>query len=85
MANDFGVTVEELVKLNEKRGLEASEEIRSKFGDVNELCRRLQTSPTDGMTFLQCLLHRTMPRCLSFLRPQRGPLGGRPPGARVNA
>lgn len=49
MANDFGVTVEELKKLNEKRGQEALDEISKNFGDVNELCRRLNTSPTDGM------------------------------------
>lgn len=45
---DFRVTVDELKKLNEKRGHEALDELRARYGDGNELCRRLNASPTDG-------------------------------------
>jgi len=46
---DFHVTVDELKQLCEKRGREVLDDLRKRYGDVNELCRRLKTSPTDGL------------------------------------
>ncbi|XP_041080653.1 plasma membrane calcium-transporting ATPase 2 isoform X5 [Polyodon spathula] len=48
-AGEFGCTLEELRSLMELRGSEAVIKIREDYGDTDGLCRRLKTSPTDGL------------------------------------
>ncbi|XP_058844484.1 plasma membrane calcium-transporting ATPase 2 isoform X8 [Acipenser ruthenus] len=48
-AGEFGCTLEELRSLMELRGSEAVIKIREDYGDMDGLCRRLKTSPTDGL------------------------------------
>lgn len=48
MSGEYGCSQEELTKFMEYRGRDAHEQLRSQYGDVNELCRRLKTSPTEG-------------------------------------
>ncbi len=45
---EFEVTLKELRELNEFRGAEAREKIKQDYGDIQTLCKRLKTSPTDG-------------------------------------
>jgi len=45
---DFGVTVTELTELMELRGADALVKIHQSYGDTEGLCRRLQSSTTDG-------------------------------------
>ncbi|UYV72739.1 K02A2.6-like [Cordylochernes scorpioides] len=47
---EFGVSVKELQELMECRGTEAIERVQSEFGGVLELCQRLGTSATDGLS-----------------------------------
>uniref|UniRef100_A0A8C9QRF3 Calcium-transporting ATPase n=1 Tax=Scleropages formosus TaxID=113540 RepID=A0A8C9QRF3_SCLFO len=47
---DFGCTVMELRQLMELRGSEAVNKIGSSYGDVQGLCRRLKTSPIEGLS-----------------------------------
>ncbi|KRX80442.1 Plasma membrane calcium-transporting ATPase 3 [Trichinella sp. T6] len=49
MAANNDCTVEELVELMEKRGLEGVHEINSRYGGVDKLCMRLRTSINDGL------------------------------------
>ncbi|XP_058855783.1 plasma membrane calcium-transporting ATPase 2-like isoform X2 [Acipenser ruthenus] len=48
-AGEFGCTLEELRSLMELRGSEAVIKIREDYGDMDGLCRRLKTSPTEGL------------------------------------
>uniref|UniRef100_A0A8C6IGS6 Calcium-transporting ATPase n=1 Tax=Mus spicilegus TaxID=10103 RepID=A0A8C6IGS6_MUSSI len=45
----FGCTLAELRSLMELRGAEALQKIQEAYGDVSGLCRRLKTSPTEGL------------------------------------
>ncbi|CAO2621372.1 Plasma membrane calcium-transporting ATPase 3 [Lemmus lemmus] len=45
----FGCTLAELRNLMELRGAEALQKIQEAYGDVSGLCRRLKTSPTEGL------------------------------------
>jgi Ca2+ transporting ATPase len=45
---DFGCTVDELKTLMEHRGHEAHEKILSDYGSVQEICKRLRSSPNEG-------------------------------------
>lgn len=45
---DLQVTVKELGELMELRGADALQKIQDSYGDTEGLCRRLQSSPTDG-------------------------------------
>ncbi|XP_015198286.1 plasma membrane calcium-transporting ATPase 3b isoform X2 [Lepisosteus oculatus] len=45
----FGATLEELRTLMELRGGEALQKIQDSYGDVGGLCRRLKTSPNEGL------------------------------------
>uniref|UniRef100_A0A3B5BHI9 Plasma membrane calcium-transporting ATPase 2-like n=1 Tax=Stegastes partitus TaxID=144197 RepID=A0A3B5BHI9_9TELE len=54
---DFGVTLMELRSLMELRGTKAVNKIRDTYGDVQEICRRLKTSSTDGKTLPVRLTH----------------------------
>nr|XP_020466868.1 plasma membrane calcium-transporting ATPase 1-like isoform X3 [Monopterus albus] len=47
---DFGVTTMELRDLMELRSAEAVSKIRDTFGDVQGICRRLKTSPIEGLS-----------------------------------
>lgn len=47
----FGCTLKELRELMELRGHDACERIRKEYGTVDEICRRLRTSSTDGQSF----------------------------------
>ena len=49
-STQFGLTVEELVELMEVTGAEGYEMILSKYGGVNELCKKLYTSTNEGMS-----------------------------------
>ncbi|XP_043936341.1 plasma membrane calcium-transporting ATPase 3 isoform X1 [Protopterus annectens] len=49
-AGGFGCTLQELRSLMELRGAEALQKIHDSYGDVNGLCRRLKTSPTEGLS-----------------------------------
>jgi hypothetical protein len=44
----FGCSLKELRELMELRGHDACERIRKEYGTVEEICRRLHTSSTDG-------------------------------------
>ena len=45
---EYGVSVEELVDLMSVTGHEAHQIIQTKYGGVNELCRKLYTSSNEG-------------------------------------
>ncbi|KAL6112425.1 atp2b4 [Pungitius sinensis] len=47
---DFGVTVMELRELMELRSAEAVGKIQEAYGDVQGICRRLKTSPIEGLS-----------------------------------
>ncbi|XP_072522241.1 plasma membrane calcium-transporting ATPase 4 isoform X3 [Salminus brasiliensis] len=47
---DFGCTVMELRELMELRSAEAVNKIRDSHGDVQGICRRLKTSPIEGLS-----------------------------------
>lgn len=47
---DFGITMEELKALMELRSGEAVSKIEESFGDVQNICRRLKTSPIEGLS-----------------------------------
>ncbi|KAM8916528.1 plasma membrane calcium-transporting ATPase 1-like isoform 1-T6 [Spinachia spinachia] len=47
---DFGVTVMELRELMELRSAEAVSKIKEAHGDVQGICRRLKTSPIEGLS-----------------------------------
>ncbi|XP_066436768.1 plasma membrane calcium-transporting ATPase 3 isoform X3 [Eleutherodactylus coqui] len=49
-AGGFGCTLQELRSLMELRGAEAIQKIQDSYGDVHGLCRRLKTSPTEGLS-----------------------------------
>ncbi|KAL1414671.1 hypothetical protein MTO96_000794 [Rhipicephalus appendiculatus] len=46
----YGVTVQQLRELMETRGQEAIQRIQDEYGGIQELCRKLYTSPTDGLS-----------------------------------
>jgi Ca2+ transporting ATPase len=46
----FGCTVKDLRELMEQRGLDAVAKIEQQYGGVLELCKRLYTSPTEGLS-----------------------------------
>ncbi|PVD24236.1 hypothetical protein C0Q70_14706 [Pomacea canaliculata] len=46
----FGLSLMELRELMEHRGTEGYELIQTKYGGVLEMCRKLRTSPTEGLT-----------------------------------
>ncbi|XP_043563837.1 plasma membrane calcium-transporting ATPase 2 isoform X2 [Chiloscyllium plagiosum] len=48
-AGEFGCSLNELRSLMELRGSEAVQKIQDTYGDVNGFCRRLKTSPTEGL------------------------------------
>ncbi|XP_076447724.1 plasma membrane calcium-transporting ATPase 2-like isoform X3 [Babylonia areolata] len=45
----FGLTLQELRELMEHRGSEALNLINTKYGGVLEMCKKLKTSPTEGL------------------------------------
>lgn len=45
---DFGCTLQELRSLMELRGPEGLQRIQESYGDVQGICSRLKSSPTDG-------------------------------------
>uniref|UniRef100_A0ACB8EN18 Plasma membrane calcium-transporting ATPase 3 n=1 Tax=Sphaerodactylus townsendi TaxID=933632 RepID=A0ACB8EN18_9SAUR len=47
-AGGFGCTLSELRSLMELRGPEALQKVQETYTDVNGLCRRLKTSPTEA-------------------------------------
>ncbi|XP_051271557.1 plasma membrane calcium-transporting ATPase 3 isoform X5 [Dicentrarchus labrax] len=47
---DFGVTVADLRDLMELRSAEAVNKIQETYGDVQGICRRLKTSPIEGLS-----------------------------------
>ncbi|XP_070597463.1 plasma membrane calcium-transporting ATPase 3 isoform X1 [Erythrolamprus reginae] len=49
-AGGFGCTLMELRSLMELRGAEAIQKVQETYTDVNGLCRRLKTSPTEGLS-----------------------------------
>nr|XP_020648695.1 plasma membrane calcium-transporting ATPase 3 [Pogona vitticeps] len=54
-AGGFGCTLAELRSLMELRGAEAIQKVQETYTDVNGLCRRLKTSPTEGTMIGGCL------------------------------
>jgi len=48
-APQFGCSLKELRELMEQRGIDAVARIQQQYGGVLELCRRLYTSPTEGI------------------------------------
>ncbi|XP_076304667.1 plasma membrane calcium-transporting ATPase 2-like isoform X10 [Tachypleus tridentatus] len=55
----YGLDVKQLRDLMETRGREAIERIRDEYGGIQEVCRKLYTSPTDGLSGSQADLdHR---------------------------
>jgi len=51
-SGEFGVTLSELRELMELRGHDAYQRIQSQHGGVLELCKRLYTSPTEGIGYV---------------------------------
>ncbi|XP_078003874.1 plasma membrane calcium-transporting ATPase 3 isoform X9 [Phascolarctos cinereus] len=49
-AGGFGCTLPELRSLMELRGAEALQKVQETYGDVSGLCKRLKTSPTEGLS-----------------------------------
>ncbi|XP_015670615.1 plasma membrane calcium-transporting ATPase 3 isoform X7 [Protobothrops mucrosquamatus] len=49
-AGGFGCTLSELRSLMELRGAEALQKVQETYTDVHGLCRRLKTSPTEGLS-----------------------------------
>ncbi|XP_025021247.1 plasma membrane calcium-transporting ATPase 3 isoform X3 [Python bivittatus] len=49
-AGGFGCTLSELRSLMELRGAEALQKVQETYTDVNGLCRRLKSSPTEGLS-----------------------------------
>jgi len=47
--HEFGVTLSELRELMELRGTDAHQRIQTHYNGVLELCKRLYTSPTEGI------------------------------------
>ncbi|XP_058252253.1 plasma membrane calcium-transporting ATPase 1b [Hemibagrus wyckioides] len=47
---DFGCTLQELRSLMELRGTEGLQRIQECYGDVQGICSRLKSSPTDGLS-----------------------------------
>ncbi|MCJ8742992.1 hypothetical protein PDJAM_G00088600 [Pangasius djambal] len=47
---EFGCSLKELRSLMELRGTEGLQKVQDCYGDVNGLCSRLKTSPTDGLS-----------------------------------
>ncbi|XP_062842686.1 plasma membrane calcium-transporting ATPase 4 isoform X1 [Trichomycterus rosablanca] len=47
---EFGCTVRDLQELMELRSAEAVNKIRDNYGDVQSICRRLKTSPVEGLS-----------------------------------
>lgn len=45
---EYGVQLKDLRELMECRGREAIQRIREDYSGVQELCKKLYTSPTDG-------------------------------------
>ncbi|XP_034440638.1 plasma membrane calcium-transporting ATPase 2 isoform X1 [Hippoglossus hippoglossus] len=54
----FGCSVMELRSLMELRGTEAVVKLQEDYGDVEGMCTRLQTSPTEGLTGAQADLDK---------------------------
>nr|XP_015814581.2 plasma membrane calcium-transporting ATPase 2 isoform X9 [Nothobranchius furzeri] len=52
-AAGFGCTVMELRSLMELRGAEAKHKLQEDYGEVEGLCKRLKTSPTEGLAGVQ--------------------------------
>ncbi|XP_063282535.1 plasma membrane calcium-transporting ATPase 2 isoform X3 [Pelobates fuscus] len=48
-ASEFGCSLMELRSLMEMRGTEAVVKIKECYGDTDDLCRKLKTSPTEGL------------------------------------
>ncbi|XP_068108977.1 plasma membrane calcium-transporting ATPase 2 isoform X7 [Hyperolius riggenbachi] len=48
-ADEFGCTLDDLRSLMELRGTEAVVKIKECYGDTDGLCKRLKTSPTEGL------------------------------------
>ncbi|XP_075552634.1 plasma membrane calcium-transporting ATPase 3 isoform X6 [Dermacentor variabilis] len=46
----YGVTLQQLRELMETRGHEAIQRIQEEYGGIQDLCRKLYTSPTDGLS-----------------------------------
>ncbi|XP_065297276.1 plasma membrane calcium-transporting ATPase 2 isoform X4 [Dermacentor albipictus] len=46
----YGVTLQQLRELMETRGQEAIQRIQEEYGGIQDLCRKLYTSPTDGLS-----------------------------------
>ncbi|GIY56470.1 plasma membrane calcium-transporting ATPase 3 [Caerostris darwini] len=46
----YGVSLKELRELMEYRGRDAVHRIRDEYGGIQELCKKLYTSPTDGLS-----------------------------------
>ncbi|XP_013791136.1 plasma membrane calcium-transporting ATPase 2-like, partial [Limulus polyphemus] len=46
----YGLACKELQELMETRGFEAIETIIGRYGSVQEICRKLYTSPTEGLS-----------------------------------
>uniref|UniRef100_A0A1A7XME8 Calcium-transporting ATPase n=2 Tax=Iconisemion striatum TaxID=60296 RepID=A0A1A7XME8_9TELE len=47
---DFGLSMDDLKSLMELRSAEAVNKIKEKYGDVQGICRRLKTSPNEGLS-----------------------------------
>ncbi|KAG8129889.1 hypothetical protein E2320_016518 [Naja naja] len=67
-AGGFGCTLSELRSLMELRGAEALQKVQETYTDVNGLCRRLKTSPTEDYPASLILTAALLP---PFLEKQR--------------
>ncbi|KAF8570513.1 hypothetical protein P879_00214 [Paragonimus westermani] len=56
--NTFGCTMQELQGVMQLRGAEAIEVVSRTYGGVSGLCKRLRTSPTEGLSHKELALRR---------------------------
>uniref|UniRef100_A0A915I7G9 P-type Ca(2+) transporter n=1 Tax=Romanomermis culicivorax TaxID=13658 RepID=A0A915I7G9_ROMCU len=71
MSGDYGCTVKELRELMEVRGSEGREKIAHDYGDVHELCRRLKTSPNQGLSDVKDIERRREVFASNVIPPQK--------------
>ncbi|KRY99898.1 Plasma membrane calcium-transporting ATPase 3, partial [Trichinella zimbabwensis] len=67
----YECTVEELRLLMDYRGTEARDKIVQDYGDMKELCRRLKTSPTHGLSDPSDIERRRQIFGANYIPPQK--------------
>ncbi|XP_067322425.1 plasma membrane calcium-transporting ATPase 1-like [Anolis sagrei] len=69
-AEDFKITLTELRTLMEYRKKEAVKKIKELYGDTSEICRRLRTSPSTGISSAELDIRRSV-FGINFIPPKK--------------